>query len=266
MHVSRWIPATVSLALILSPAGSVARMYRQPDSVGPQLYWSTPPCSTRFTEFDGSTAGTQIPIPALRLGQPIRRTATSFTTGGSGTANGFEMERRKKAGLPYEPATFDTSSSDLPRVYAGEAAATANAAFYERLPLKTRSKDYDPYALISAQPVSLTAGRIASLQLTMAKAPSTLPRVRILFGQPSPGGCRYQALDVYAPAMTARQVRDLFSPSQCSLPQVAACAESRRPRGRVLFVQRGEGPAPSSYRWIDYDLLAATGFGKPAGR
>jgi hypothetical protein len=176
------------------------------------------------------------------------------------------MERRKKAGLPYEPATFDTSSSGLPFVYAGEAAATANVYLYERLPLKTLSKEYDPYALIFAQPVSLTTGRIAALQLTMAKAPSALPTVRVLFGQPSPGGCRYQVLDVYAPAMTARQVRDSFSPSQCNLPQLAACAESRRPRGRVLFVQRGEGPAPSSYRWIDYDLLAKARFGKSANR
>lgn len=262
MRVSRWIPATVSLALILLPAGSVARMYRPPESVGPLSYWSAPPCSTRFTEFGGSTTGTQIPIPALRLGQPIRRATTSFTTGGSVTANAFEMERRRKAGLPYEPAMFNTSSLDLPLVYAGEAAAAANAYFYERLPIKTVSKGYDPNALVFAQPVSPTAGRIASLQLTMATAPSTLPRVRALFGQPSPGGCRDQAVDIYAPAMTARQVRDLFSPSQCNWWRLAACTESQLPRGRVLFVALGDGPARYTYRWVDYDLLAKTGFGK----
>ena len=264
MHVSRWILGTVSLALILLPAGSIARMARPPESVGPLLYWSAPPCSTRFTEIGGSTAGTQIPIPALRLGQPIRRATTSFTTRGSGTANAYEMERRRKAGLPYEPAMFDTSSSDLPLVYAGEAAERANAHFYERLPLKTLSKAYDPNALVFAQPVSPTAGRIASLHLTMAKAPSTLPRVRAFFGQPSPGGCRDQPVDIYAPAMTARQVRALFSSSQCNWWRLAACTESQLPRGKVLFVEPGYQAGRYTYRWIDYDLLAKAGFGKSA--
>ncbi|MEO8374408.1 MAG: hypothetical protein ABI471_04230 [Sphingomonas bacterium] len=259
MRVSRWIPATISLALILLPAGSGARAIRPPDIVGPPQYSSAAPCSTRFTEFGGSSAGTQIPIPALRLGEPIRRATTSFTTGGSGTANAYEMERRRKAGLPYEPVMFDTSSSDLPLVYAEEA---ANAYLYERLPLKTLSKAYDPYGLIFAQPVSPTAGRIASLQLTMAKAPSALPRVRALFGQPSPGGCRDRTVDIYAPAMTARQVRDLFSHSQCNWWQLATCTESQLPRGRVLFVALGDGPARYTYRWVDYDLLAGTRFGK----
>jgi hypothetical protein len=159
---------------------------------------------------------------------------------------------------------FDTSLSDLPLVYAGEAAETANAYLYERLPIKTLSKAYDPNALVFAQPVSLTLGRIASLQLTMAKAPSTLPRVRALFGQPSPGGCRDLAVDIYAPAMTARQIRDLFSPSQCSWWQPSACTEAQRPRGRVLFVALGGGPARYTYRWIDYDLLAGARFGNRA--
>ena len=261
MHVSRWIPATISLTLILLPAGSGARMIMPPAMVGPQFHRSAEPCSTRFTEFGGSSTGAQIPIPALRLGGPIRRSTTPFTTGGSGTANAYEMERRRKAGLPYAPAMFDTSSSDRPLVYAGEAAATTNAHVYERLPLKTLSKAYDPYALIFAQPVSPTAGRIASLHLTMAKAPSTLPRVRAFFGQPSPGGCRDQAVDIYAPAMTARQVRALFSSSQCNWWRLAACTESQLPRGKVLFVEPGYQAGRYTYRWIDYDLLDKAGFG-----
>ncbi|MEP7007879.1 MAG: hypothetical protein ABI810_18005 [Sphingomonas bacterium] len=256
MRVSPWILGTVSLALILLPAGSGARMAMPPAMVGPQFHRSAEPCSTRFTDLGGSSTGAQIPIPALRLGEPIRRATTPFTTGGSGTANAYEMERRRKAGLPYEPPTFDTSSSDRPLVYAGEAAATTNAHVYERLPLKTLSKAYDPYALIFAQPVSLTAGRVASLQLTIAKAPSTRPRVRALFGQPLPGGCRDQTVDIYAPAMTARQVRDLFSPSQCSWWRLAACTESQRPRGRVLFVEPAYQAARYTYRWVDYDQLA----------
>lgn len=264
MRVSPWILGPVSLALILLPAGSSARYASPPATVGPQISWSAPPCPTRFTEFGGSAAGAQIPIPALRLGGPIRRATSSFTTGGSGTANNAEMQRRKDAGLPYEPAMFDAGSSTPPLLYAAEKTETAVARLYQRLPLKTRSKAYDPFALIFAQPVSPTAGRIAALQLIMAKAPSIRPKVRAFFGRPSPDGCRDQAVDIYAPAMTARQVRDLFSPALCSWHYLATCTRSQWPRGRVLFVAPGDGPAHYSYRWVDYDLLAAANFGKSA--
>ncbi|MEO7691576.1 MAG: hypothetical protein ABIS51_19995 [Sphingomonas sp.] len=169
-----------------------------------------------------------------------------------------------KAGLPYEPATFDASSSDLPLVYAEDTPEAANAYLYERLSIRPLSKVYDPYSLIFARPASLTAGHIASLQLTMAKGPSTLPRVRAVFGWPSPGGCRDQAVDIYAPAMSARQVRALFSSSQCNWWQLAACTEAQRPRGRVLFVEPNYQAARYTYRWVDYDLLASARFGKSA--
>jgi hypothetical protein len=64
--------------------------------------------------------------------------------------------------------------------------------------------------------------------------------------------------------MTARQVRDLFSPSQCNWQQLAACTESQRPRGRVLFVEPPYQAGRYTYRWVDYDLLARARFGKSA--
>jgi hypothetical protein len=174
------------------------------------------------------------------------------------------MQRRKEAGLPYEPAIFNVSSSAIPLVYAAEKPETAFVYLYQRLPLKTLLKAYDPDALVFAQPVSPAAGRIAALQLTMAKAPSTLPSVRVFFGRPTPHGCQDQVLDIYAPAMTAKRVRALFSPSRCSWGLLSGCAESQWPRGRVLFVEPTNQPARYTYRWVDYDLLAEARFGKSA--
>jgi len=73
---------------------------------------------------------------------------------------------------------------------------------------------------------------------------------------PSPGGCRDRAVDIYAPAMTARQIRALFSPSRCSWWQPSACGETQRPRGRVVFVEPADQAGRYTYRWVDYDLLA----------
>jgi hypothetical protein len=251
----------VALATIMTaPTGSLARAARPPDIVGPQLTAFGGPCSTRFAEIGGSAIGAQIPIRALQLGAPIRRATTSFTTGGSGTANLSEMQRRKEAGLPYEPATFDVASPAPPLVYATEAAG--NTYLYQRLPLKTDSRMYGPDALIFAQPTSPTTGRIASLQLMMVKAPSTKPKLRVTFGRSTSSGCRDQVLDVYAPTMTAAQIRALFSPSRCNWRQLSACTEAQRPRGTVLFVQETDAPEHYNYRWVDYDLLAEARMGR----
>jgi hypothetical protein len=172
------------------------------------------------------------------------------------------MQRRKEAGLPYEPATFDVVSPAPPLVYATEVANAGNAYLYQRLPLKTDSRIYGPDALIFAQSTSPTAGRIASLQLIMAKAPSTAPRVRVTIGRPMSGGCEDQVIDVYAPAIPPEQVRQLFGLSSCTWRQLSGCTESQWPRGRVLFVQPSDGPARYNYRWVDYDLLAEARFGR----
>jgi hypothetical protein len=262
MRVLRLIHATIALAMIMTPMESIARYARLPDIVGPQSNAFIGSCATRFSEISGSAIGAQIPIPALRLGAPVRRATTSFTTGGSGTANFAEMQRRKEAGLPYEPATFDVASPAPPLVYATDIATAGSTYLYQRLPLKTDSGIYGPDALVFAQSTSPITGRIASLQLTMTRAPSPAPKVRVTIGRPTSGGCQDQVIDVYAPAMTPERIRQLFALSSCNWRRLSGCTESQWPRGRVLFVQPSDGPARYTYRWVDYDLLATARFGR----
>jgi hypothetical protein len=172
------------------------------------------------------------------------------------------MMRRKQAGLPYAPPIFDTSSSALPVVYAPQPSET-RSYFYQHLPLKTVSNAYDSGALVYAQPVSGTRGQIASLGLAMNKAPAATPKLRVVGGLPASGGCQRQTLDVYAPAMTAAQLRALFSTSACNWRRLSACQPSQWPHGRVLFVLRTEKAARDVYRWVDYDLLAKASFARP---
>jgi hypothetical protein len=167
------------------------------------------------------------------------------------------MMRRKQAGLPYAPAVFDSASSALPIVYAARPSENSRLYFYQRLPLKPMSAAHDTEALVFAQPVSETRGRIVSLSLAMKNAPAATPKLRVLSGLPLfSGGCERQTLDVYAPAMTAGQVRSMFSMTGCNWGQLTACQRSQWPRGRVLFVLRNDKATRSLYRWVDYDLLA----------
>jgi hypothetical protein len=243
-------------ALVASSSGSSAFYNKPPETVGPPPIALAGPCPVTISEPGGKTSGAPIPIAALRLGSPVNRASTSFTTGGSGTANYAVMARRKQAGLPYEPMTFDSSSSALPVVYAAQPSEIARGYLYQKLPLKPMSDAYDPQALVFVQPVSGARGRIVSLSLTMHKAPFARPRVRVVSGVSISGACLQQTLDVYAPAMTAAQVRGLFSTSGCNWRQLSACQSSQWPRGRVLFLLRDEKATRNTYRWVDYDLLA----------
>lgn len=254
----------VGFALVATSSSSSAIIARPADTVGPPPVWLaiSGPCRTTISEPGGRTSGPPIPIAALRLGSPVSRATTSFTTGGSGTANNGEMMRRKQAGLPYAPAMFDSSLSALPVVYAAQLSETSSGYLYQRLPLKPVSDAYDPWALIFAQPVSDTRGQIVSLSLDMKNTPSAAPKLRVAGGRSVSGPCGQQTLDVYAPAMTARQVRGLFSASGCNWHQLSACQRSQWPHGRVLFVLRNEIATRSHYRWVDYDLLASARFAK----
>jgi len=154
------------------------------------------------------------------------------------------------------------AGSTRPEVYSAEAAEAARGQAYQQLPLKSLSQDYDLNGLIFAVATSPTEGQIASLQLTLRKAPAGKPGLRVTAGAGrSATECpQQQSIDVYAPAMTAARVRSLFAPSGCSWYQLAGCQRSEWPRGQVLFVQRqGTGYV---HRWVDYDLLARTRFGK----
>jgi len=252
------------IALVATSSSSNAIMARPVDTVGPPQIWlGGGPCRATFSEPGGKTSGPEIPIPALRLGSPVSLGKVSFTTGGGGTSNATEMMRRKQTGLAYMPAPFDSSSSTLPIVYAPPAAETRSGYPYQRLPLKSVSGAYDSEALVFAQPGSGTRGQIVSLSLGMKNAPAAAPKLRVVSGPPvSAGTCQRQTLDVYAPAMTARQVRGLFSTSGCSWYQLATCQPSQWPHGRVLFVLRNEKATRSLYRWVDYDPLARARFAR----
>lgn len=264
MRGSRAIAMAAGLALVAISFSSSAFMVRLPETVGPPPIPLAGPCRVTISEPGGRTGGAEIPIAALRLGSPVSRGKTSFTTGGGGGTSYFaQRARRQQAGLPYTPVTFDSSLSALPVVYAAQPSETVSWYVYERLPLKPVSGAYDPVALVFAQPVSGTSGRIASLSLTMKKTSAATPKLRLASGLPaSSGGCQQQTLDVYAPAMTAAQARALFSMSRCNWQALSACQRSQWPRGRVLFVLRTEKATRNIYRWVDYDLLARTRFGK----
>jgi hypothetical protein len=262
MHGSRAISILAGFALVAASSGSSAIMARPVETVGPPLISlaSSGPCPAKISEPDGSASGAAIPIAALRLGSPVSRGTTSFTTGGGGTSNSFEMMRRKQAGLPYAPAMFDGSSSTLPVVYAPQPSERPLAYAYQRLPFKRLSDAYDSEALVFAQPVSDTRGRIVSLSLATKTMPAATPKLRVVIGTAGSEACQHQTLDVYAPAMTAGQARRLFSTTGCSWRVLSFCQRSQLPRGRVLFVLRNEKAARSLYRWVDYDLLARASF------
>ena len=263
MDASRRIISTLMLPLVFVSSPSAGIVARRPEMVGPPIIALNGRCTARFEMPGGNGIGAAIPIPALRLDAPVRRSSASFTTGGSGTAWFAEIERRKRAGLPYEPRTFDVAGSARPEVYSANAVEAANWQLYQRLPLRTLSRDYDPHSLVFALATSATEGRIASLQLPLREAPTAKPRLRITArtGLDATVCPQLQSIDVYAPAMTAGQVRALFEASECNWRRLANCPRSQWPRGQVLFVQR-QGNGYYVHSWVDYDLLATTHFGR----
>lgn len=265
MNASRGISSALILPLVFVSPPLEARMARPAEIVGPPFIQLAGRCPARVEKLGGTRIGAAIPIRALRLGAHVQRALMSFDTGGSGTAKFAEMERRKRAGLQYAPKTFDVAGSPQPEVYSADAAEAANRQVYQQLPLKSVSQDYAPNGLVFAQATSATVGRIASLQLTLRKAPVATPRLRITAGaRPDAIECPLlQRIDVYAPAMTADRTLSLFSTSGCSWYRLADCQRSEWPRGPVLFVQR-QGTDYYVHRWVDYDLLATMRFGKVA--
>ncbi|MES2057439.1 MAG: hypothetical protein V4564_16010 [Pseudomonadota bacterium] len=234
-----------------------ARFARQPDYVGPPIFREEALCKITVVRPGGQSAGTAIPIPALRLGSPVARAQESFTTGGSATANMAEMARRKAAGLPFEPQIFDPAAAAMPAIFAAEAGTPQLALPYQRLPLKVSGNRYAPDGMIFAQAVSKTTGRIAALVLTLPAAPVGRPKVTLIFRSPSGKTCQ-PPIQVYASAMTTAQVTGLFDHRLCGWASLSGCtARSDRPRGRVLFVRQLRSGIGHEYRWMDYDLLTA---------
>ena len=170
--------------------------------------------------------GSSDPGARATLGASVQRARTSFGTGGGGTSNAIELARRRRLGLPVTPKTFDVAGSALPMVYAPGGTLSASGFYpYQQLPLKTASKGYWPNGLIYAQPTSPSAGRIASLVLTLSAPPAAKPKLRMTPAwKTSEDICqRDQRIDIFASTMSAEHLRRLFSPSGCGWRRLASC-------------------------------------------
>ncbi len=255
---NRFVSVCAALQLAFAPASARVAVF-PPELVGPPRANFTSGCPVQVRTPGGTTPGARIPVPALALGSPVQRNPNSFTTGGSGTAAVAEWARRRKAGLQYDPRTFDPAGSERPSVHAVAGGELRAPWAYQRLPLKAAGQAYSPNALVFAQAVTPTAGRIASLALVLPAKPAARPRLTITGGYRLREGCRTeQAIHVYAPAMSAAHIRRLFDPSGCNWANLAACkTRAELPRGRVLFVQASRSGVGYEYRWVDYDMLTA---------
>ena len=248
----------VPLMIGIAAAPTGARIaFVPPQMVGPPILVLDPACPITVAPSGGTAAGAEVPIRGLALGASVQRNATSFPTGGSGTANATERERRRKAGLQYEPRTYDPAGAERPSFFAVGMREPSTAWLYQRLLLKPSGAAYPRYGLVFAQATSPTAGRIASLSLVLPTKPAARPRMSISGGVRLREGCqREQPVHVYAPAMSVAQVRKLFARSGCSWTNLSACSRAQWPRGRVLFVQMQRSGVGYEHRWVDYDLLA----------
>lgn len=250
--------ALVPGLLVPHPAAGIVAF--PPERVGPPGVYPEDTCGVRF-EAPGGVTGVPIPVSALRLRAVLTRGKVSFETVVSGTAALMEVERRRRAGLPFAPKVFNVDGADRPEVFSIGGVEAARRPVYQRLPLRSTSTAYRSDALVFSQAASATAGRIVSLQLTMSAAPRPKPKLRVV-PKPQAEALRcmdFDPLDVFAPAMTVAQVRRLFKRSDCSWYRLDGCARAAWPRGPVVFVQRsGEGYV---HRWVDYDRLAAMRFG-----
>jgi hypothetical protein len=98
----------------------------------------------------------------------VDRNATSFRTGGSGTAKvAWEVERQQ-AGLQYQPKLFDPDAGERPSVFAMDATHAAEPPIYQHLRVKPSAIIDLSYGLIFARAVNGREGRIVSLGLTLA--------------------------------------------------------------------------------------------------
>jgi hypothetical protein len=255
MRMLAWSMSAPLLSGLVAPSG--ARIAVPPEMVGPPSLALDLACPIKTTPSGGTSSGAKIPIRGLVLGAPVQRSLISFPTGGSGTANAAERERRRKAGLQYEPRIYDPTGADRPTVFAVGIGQPPAARLYQRLLLKPSDKPYPQNGLVFAQATSATMGRVASLALVLPTKPVARPKLSISGGRRLREGCQSeQPVHVYAPAMSVRQIRTLFVRSGCSWTNFSACSRSQRPRGRVLFVQMQRSGVGYEHRWIDYDLLA----------
>jgi hypothetical protein len=226
-------------------------MAAMPELVGPPGGFISTLCPAKIQTPGGKSIGTAIPVRALSLGSLLDRNATSFPTGGSGTANAMEANRRREAGLQFAPRVFDPSQRERPSVFAAERSSASPNWQYQHLPLKTVGRAYSPNAMIFAQATSATRGQIASLAMTLPSKPAAPAKLAITWSRP----CGRSPLYIYAPKMSAALLHQLTVGSSCGWGNLAGCSRAQRPRGQVLFVQLQRSGVGYEHRWVDYDLL-----------
>lgn len=260
----RPVTIAVALALIVTAGSGLARVAWPPTRVGPPAYPVSSACTPTITATGGRSADVAIPFTGLALGAPVTRNKTSFPTGGSGTANFMLAAQRKQAGLQFEPKAFDPAARGVPSVFAANASQASDPQIYQRLLLKPSKATALPYGLIFARATSAKAGRIVSLELTLAAKPSGVPKITIGRARPGFSDCpSFETIYVYAADMPADKLIRLSTSPNCGWLARGACSLLEGPRGRVLFVQQQRGGIGYDYRWVDYNLLQA-GEGSPA--
>ena len=246
------VAVLVIVGITLAECSAWAIMVAPSETVGPPRRLVTS-CTANETSVGGDDPGPPIPIHALALGTPVDRNENSFPTGGSGTANATLAYKRKMAGLQYEPRTFDPSGNETPSVFAEAPSEARDRWVYQRLLMKPSRNDDPSYGMIYALATSPTRGQIASVAMTLPNQPSTAPRLVLEFNG---NFCVTTSLAIYAPQMSAEQLRKLFSAnSRCNWFNLSGCAPDDRPRGKIVFVKT-EGNRPGyEHRWVDYDLM-----------
>ena len=256
--MKRKIAAITAMLASVTPMPGTAIGYMPPMVVGAPGMLTNGNCRTSVAQLNGAGSGATIPFPALALGGAVVRTQTSFTTGGSGTANMALAAQRKAAGLPYEPPTVNPAGAALPATFAADGTDPGPVGWapYQRMPLTASKRVAEPFGLIFATATSPTRGRIVALTLSMTNRPAAPPRVRLTIDGPSDRDCRPQVIDVYAPSMPAAALAELSKPDGkgCRWFNINQCPRAQWPHGRVLYVSPLRNNT-FEYRWIDYDLF-----------
>ncbi|MBB6124442.1 hypothetical protein FHS92_002187 [Sphingobium subterraneum] len=241
-----------SLLLALQPSAADAIVAIPPMTVSMPLVSQDARCKWTLSQIGGRSDGAAVPVPALRIGSPVRRSTVSFTTGGGGTSRGIWEAKQRAAGLPFEPQPFNINSRSQPWIYTELQGQSRNLA-YQRVPLLPQHNPIGPEALVYAQSVSKTSGRIVAVQMMLRSAPGTTPRYRLSGNGP----CHGETVDIYGTSAFHISVAMLTRDPLCMRQDQFACTKVAPPHGRLLFVHRQKGWQFFEHRWVDFDAISS---------
>lgn len=242
------------LALVCSVTPVVAIVARPALLVGPPTPTTSLACLS-FATPAGGTLGVSVPLAGLALGAATKRNGLAFYAGGGGTSGAVLAAQRRQAGVQWQPQIFDPAEKTRPSVFSANTPWASGPSAYQHLLLRASKSRVLPYGLIYAQPVSRQTGRIVSVGLTLPSKPAARPKVIISMTHARAAACpQFLPVAVYAPHMSAAQIRRLFTTGSCNWNSMKTCAVADRPRGRVLFVQQVRSGVGYEHRWVDYDL------------